>query len=145
MRPLVFVKGGEMNANEFLIPEKLPGLNEIISAARTNRYVAGQQKREVERLISVYIHQAQKRGELRPIKGACIIRITWIEATKRRDADNIQAGAKFILDAMKHAEIIPDDSQRYVKQVYHEIVPGGYDAARVEIIEDDRKHIKGSK
>lgn len=38
----------------------------------------------------------------------------WFEVGYERDADNIQAGSKFIMDAMVWAHIIPDDRLRYV-------------------------------
>jgi Holliday junction resolvase RusA-like endonuclease len=40
--------------------------------------------------------------------------ITWMEPNRRRDADNVQAGVKFILDGMVEAGFIPNDTQRYV-------------------------------
>ena len=54
------------------------------------------------------------------------------ERTKRRDADNIQSSAKFILDALKSCGVIKDDSRRYVTQVYHKIVDA--DADGVDVI-----------
>lgn len=120
--------------NGFEIPAKLPGLNEIIEAARTHWTVAAKQKRDTETLIGFYINQAKRKHRLRAVKEPVEVLITWQERTQKRDADNIEAGAKFILDAMKNAGIIIDDSRKYVRQVRHEITDGKTDKVFVKII-----------
>ena len=114
-----------MNAvNSFEIHGKLPSLNEVINANRTNRYAGAKLKRDIEILISAAISAAIKNGSLRPIEQSCIICIQWYEATRRRDADNIQSSQKFILDALVKCGILKNDSRKYVTQIYHEIVDG---------------------
>lgn len=120
--------------NGFEIPAKLPGLNEIIGAARSGWATGAKQKRDTETLIGFYINQAKRKHRLRAVKEPIEIWITWQERTRRRDVDNIEAGAKFILDAMKNAGIIIDDSRKYVRQVRHEITDGKTDKVFVKII-----------
>lgn len=110
--------------NSFEIHGKLPSLNEVINANRTNRYAGAKLKRNIEILISAAISAAIKNGSLRPIEQSCIICIQWYEATRRRDADNIQSSQKFILDALVKCGILKNDSRKYVTQIYHEIVDG---------------------
>ena len=72
---------------------------------------------------------------LRPVRNLCEIYIEWHEATKRRDADNIQSSTKFVLDAMVENGILQNDNRRHVRQVYHKIVDDERDFVVVEIKE----------
>lgn len=94
----------------FVIPGRLEGLNKVIEANRTNRYKGAQLKREQQTIV-VY---AIRRSGIRPVKKPCSIVFNWYERDRRRDLDNIYSAKKFILDAMKQAGIIKDDSQRWV-------------------------------
>ena len=48
------------------------------------------------------------------------ITFTWTEKDRRRDPDNIAAfGTKVILDALVEAQVLPDDSQRYVMELHN--------------------------
>lgn len=121
----------------FLINEKLPSLNEVIAANRTNKHIGARHKKQIEELIGWYILKAVSVGSLKPIDTACVIRITWHEKTKRRDVDNIQSAQKFILDALQKQGILKNDSRKYVKQIYHEVKDDIKDGVIVEIIEVD--------
>ena len=121
--------------NSFTIEARLPGLNEVISSNRSNRYKGAQQKRSVQDMIGFYILKALNDGSLKSVKTPVEISIHWNEKSKRRDVDNIQSAQKFVLDAMVEHGIIPDDSQRWVKQIYHLVIPGKED--KVEVIIHD--------
>lgn len=108
--------------NSFEIMGKLPSLNEVINANRTNRYVGAELKKNTENMIFIAIKNAVGKGTLNAINRPCIVHIRWHEKTKRRDADNIQSSQKFILDALVKCGILKNDSRKYVRQVYHEIV-----------------------
>ena len=120
--------------NYFEVPGKLPGLNEIIEAARSHWSAAARQKKDTETYIGYYIAIARRKRRLTPVKEPVYVYITWYEKTQRRDADNVEAGAKFILDAMKNNRIIIDDSRRYVRQVYHRIEDAPADGVRVDLV-----------
>jgi Holliday junction resolvase RusA-like endonuclease len=47
------------------------------------------------------------------------ITIKWVEKDRRRDYDNIQAGAKLILDALRKMGRIVNDSQKWLEPVVH--------------------------
>lgn len=126
--------------NRILIETKLPSLNEVVSKNRANRYMGATMKRQVQELIGWYIKLAQKRGEVHPVE-ECEISITWHERTKRRDVDNIQSAQKFILDAMVEQKLLPDDSRKYVKQIYHLVVDDDEDF--VEVVIDDSERSEG--
>lgn len=119
----------------FTIKAKLPSLNDVISANRTNKYVGAKFKSEIEEVIGWAIKQAIVTGKLKPVRKPCTIHIEWHEATKKRDVDNIQSSTKFVLDAMVKNGILQNDSRRYVKQVYHEIVDDKENFVIVEIRE----------
>lgn len=91
---------------------KLPSLNELIKAGRTNRYVGAKVKKEFTQDLA-WIFKAQARGKRYSEK--VVISIHCYEGNLRRDDDNVLSGAcKVILDALQVAGIIPNDSPRYV-------------------------------
>lgn len=99
---------------KFVIPGRLPGLNEIIASSRTHWAVANKQKIDA---MSTVIYAA-RAARIKPVKGFAEITITCHEPNKRRDADNVQSGAaKLALDALYKAGIIQGDGQRYIKLI----------------------------
>lgn len=91
---------------------KLPSLNELIKAGRTNRYVGAKVKKELTQDLA-WIFKAQARGKRYSEK--VVISIHCYEGNLRRDDDNVLSGAcKVILDALQVAGIIPNDSPKYV-------------------------------
>lgn len=115
----------------FTIEGKLPSLNDVIAKNRTNRYVGADFKKKIETSIGWAI----KKAKLKPIETPCVIEIEWHEATKRRDVDNIHSSVKFILDALVKNGILKNDSRRYVKQIYHEVIDDTTDFVVVKIKE----------
>lgn len=110
--------------NGFTIHAKLPSLNDVIRKDRSNKFAGAVYKKDTEKIISRYITKALETGELKPVSEPCTLRIDWYEKTRRRDADNIQSSQKFILDALVSNGVLPDDSRRYVTQIYHRIHDG---------------------
>jgi Holliday junction resolvase RusA-like endonuclease len=103
-------RGGTMTV---IIPIRLPGMNEIIAAAKSHHMAYATMKRKNTDDILWLIKRMPKHDT------ADII-IAWYEPNMRRDIDNISAGQKFILDALVKAGVIKDDSQKYVKSIRHE-------------------------
>ena len=64
-----------------------------------------------------------------------MIRFEWHERTKKRDADNIASAKKFILDALVKSCVLVDDSRKYVKGFYDEIIDDKEDFVIVELVE----------
>lgn len=93
---------------KFTIPARLPGLNELIAANRSNPHAGAKLKRETDEAVRLAIRAAR----LTPIKGAVKMRITFFEPNKKRDPDNVYSGVKFILDALVREGILQNDSQR---------------------------------
>ena len=95
---------------KFNIPMRLPGLNDVIGANRTNTYVGAKLKRETDAALCLVI----KAAHLKPVKGLCIVHMLFCEPNKRRDVDNVESAKKFILDALVHAGVLENDNPKHV-------------------------------
>ena len=96
------------------IPGRLPGLNEIIAAAKSHYAKYSNEKKEYTEEVAWLAKQAR----LPRFEKAYLI-ITWFEPNGRRDPDNVMAGQKFILDGLVQAGVLPGDSQKYIQGIYH--------------------------
>jgi len=123
------------------IPGRLPGLNEIIAAAKEHFGSYANMKDEYTASI------AWLAKKLPNFEKVALI-ITWYEPNSRRDPDNIMAGQKFILDGMVAAGTIPNDSQKHIKGIVHRFrVDKRNPRVEVEIvdIEKQAKAIEGQE
>lgn len=92
---------------KLIIPGKLPGMNEYISAERTNRYEAAAMKREAEKLV-IYAARSSLRGW--KAKGPVMMHYLWVEKDRKRDKDNISGyGRKIIQDSLVKAKFLRND------------------------------------
>lgn len=96
------------------IPGRLPGLNEIIAAAKSHYAKYSTEKKEYTEEVA----WLAKKAKLPRYEKSYLV-ITWHEPNSRRDPDNVMAGQKFILDGLVQAGVIPDDSQKYILGIYH--------------------------
>lgn len=87
---------------------KLPSLNEYIAVCRKNQYAAAKFKRDIEDQICLFINR------LPVFTHPVVIQFSWFEKDMKRDADNIAAGKKFILDALVKSGKLPNDSRKWV-------------------------------
>ena len=100
---------------KFDIEGRLPGLNEMIDAAKQGKgkyQPYALMKEEYTNMITWIAKKLPKYEKVALI-------ITWYEPDRRRDPDNIMAGQKFILDGMVQAGTIPNDSQKYISGIIH--------------------------
>lgn len=93
------------------IPGTFPGLNDYIGAERKHRQIAAKMKRE--ETLRVRLLSARLPRFTTPVK----LIITWREKDARRDPDNIIFAKKFILDGLKEAGVIEQDSQKWIKGI----------------------------
>lgn len=114
---------------KFSIPERLPGLNELIAENRKSKYAGAELKKYADTLVSIYARS------LKPMDKPCVIRITFTEPNHKRDIDNIYSGAKFVLDGLRYAGILQDDSQRWVTDLKCSVAFA--DKPKVEVVLDD--------
>jgi Holliday junction resolvase RusA-like endonuclease len=103
--------------SSFIIPGRLPGMNEIIDEARTNKYSSNGLKRVMEDDITI----AMLMHKAKPVHGRVIVSVWWYEPDARRDPDNIHAGIKFILDAMVSNGLIDGDGQKHIAGIIHHV------------------------
>ena len=88
------------------IPMVLPGLNEILGASNTNRFAYAGMKKKWGRTVSLYALQQK----FQPIVAPAHFEIECLEPNRRRDPDNIAAGAqKIILDALQESKLLGND------------------------------------
>ena len=98
-------------------PGRLPGLNEIIDAAKQGRGKYQPYAQMKDRYTSEIGWLAKKLPRYNRVD----ITITWYEPNRRRDIDNITGGGtKFILDGLVVGGAIKDDSQRYINSIAHQ-------------------------
>ena len=94
----------------FVVPGRLPGMNEITNSNRGNRYAGAKLKKEAQATVCWAI----KESGLTPVTRPFYLHCTWIEPNMRRDKDNVRAGVKFILDALQETGVIRNDGWREV-------------------------------
>jgi Holliday junction resolvase RusA-like endonuclease len=102
----------------FTIPGQLPGMNEIIKAAKSHFGSYSKMKKDCSDLI---ICSLTSMGMNEKYKCQVDVNITWHCANKRRDPDNIMAGTKFILDALQVSGVIKNDNWNGIRRIAHEI------------------------
>lgn len=99
-----------MIIQRFFIPGVLPGLNEIIGAAHRRNTKHGkwsgytQMKQQMLTMIGAEIINAR----LKPVPSAAFT-FFWGVPDKHSNPDNIRTAAKFILDALVHQKVLPND------------------------------------
>ena len=126
--------------NYFEIKTKLPSLNDVTYKNRSNKYSGNSYKRDIQDIIGYFIKEAVLKKTLRVPKAyPCILRIIWLEKTKKRDVDNIQSSQKFVLDALVECGIFIDDSRKYISQVFHFVEDAEADGVIVEIFEKEEE------
>jgi len=87
---------------KIVIPGEMPGMNEIIKAAKSHYHAYNKIKRENTNLVA---WSAKKI----PPKSRVYLRITWYAKNMRRDPDNIASAVKFIWDGLVEAKVIGND------------------------------------
>ena len=113
------------------IPGRLPGLNEMIGAARQNRFGSAKQKQVNTELVAWWAKQAKI-----PKMQKASLAITWYEPNQKRDKDNIMAGQKFIWDGLVMAGVLSNDGWKQIGDITHRFRIDKYNPrVEVELIE----------
>jgi len=95
-----------------IIPFRLPGMNEAVRVARSNRYQAAEHKRDWEHDLCALIWQQLPGVQ---ITGSVVIEFIWVEPDRRRDLDNVCGYArKLILDALVSTRVLQGDGWRHI-------------------------------
>lgn len=100
------------------IPFKLPSFNDYNNICRRNKWEANNFKKGVQGDIVWAI----KKSKLLKCYKAVKVNFIWIERTKKRDIDNVMSAKKFILDALVTANILINDSPKYVCEITDKLI-----------------------
>lgn len=125
-----------LNGQTLFIAEKLYSLNEY----RNAHYF---------KLNALKLHwldmtkMALIRYKIQPVLNPVEVYFTFqFVNNRRKDLDNYSATVKFILDALVHCEIIPDDSIKFIKAVRLDYQLGKVEGVGIEIVEVNSDWIK---
>ena len=98
------------------IEQVFPSFNTYIDAERRNRFQAAKMKKRWQDTATLFLRSAH----LEPITEPVHLHFAWREESRRRDVDGVSAFAqKSIQDALVGENILPDDSQKWVKGHSH--------------------------
>lgn len=93
------------------IPLPLPGLNDIIGTSQVHWGRYGKMKRKWGQTVGLY---AKSQGFAK-IAVPSHFEFEWLEASRKRDPDNVSAGGrKIILDALQDCELLENDNATWV-------------------------------
>jgi hypothetical protein len=106
----------KLKNDSFVIYDELCTLNEYIKTERNNRYQAGATKTSQTLICWKYARDSNLK-----LNGLFDLEINWFVKDYRTDSDNIFFAVKFILDGIVKAGVLPGDSRRYVRNIYHNI------------------------
>ena len=109
------------------IGAKFPSLNEYINAERRNRFLGAKMKKEWTELVTDIVKlRMALRDFIPPTDFPIGIKFIVHEQNTRRDIDNVAAMvAKFSLDGLVKAGVLPDDNQKYINKIEFEFVIDG--------------------
>ena len=96
----------------FFISGVLPGLNELIAAAKKRRGNWSAYA-DMKESYGRYIQTVIRKAKLKPMPRA-FIQLEWCEKNMKRDPDNVAAGKKFVNDALVNAGILPGDGWAHI-------------------------------
>lgn len=112
---------------KIIIPGELPALNEIIEAAKSHYGKYSSTKKDYTEIVGWY---ALKQTQIeKPVE----VWIKWFTKDAKKDPDNVAAGVKFILDGLKEAGVIKNDTRQWIKKIVHEFPEPDKKNPRIEI------------
>lgn len=111
-----------MSADVLTIQGRLIGVNELINAARTNRFGSAKQKHDQMDIVTKAI-LSDKEFRNNVYKSKVVVYIDFYERDLKRDADNvIGGGCKVAMDSLVENGILIDDSRKYVSRIVCEVL-----------------------
>jgi Holliday junction resolvase RusA-like endonuclease len=97
------------------IDEPLPGLNEILAAAKSG-HGRGNAYARMKADWTERIYFWAKSARMKPMPSPVRIGFLWVEKNRRRDPDNVAAGGrKLILDGLVKAGVLSDDGSHEIQ------------------------------
>lgn len=108
-----------MKSFTFFIPGPLPGMNEIIDAARGKKMAAARQKEIWTVRVGNYVDLKMNQTGFKGFPGSVFSSYLWQEPNRRRDPGNIISGMKFVEDGMVKAGLITGDGWKQIAGFQH--------------------------
>ena len=106
---------------QYTVTGKLAYLNDHDAANRANKFMGAKLKDKMTKLV---VQQLEGQP---PVTTPVVISFTWLYASKH-DFDNIRFAAKYVLDGMQKAGVLPNDNQSWVKgfggDTFVKVLPG---------------------
>lgn len=92
----------------FFVPGPLPGLNEVIAAAKSG-HGRGNGYARLKQSWTDAVWALALSAKLQPCDGPASVCFEWRERDRRRDPDNVAGARKFLLDGLVKAGVLADD------------------------------------
>ena len=117
-----------MADQEITIPGELPNLNAALAGAKRHwssyAQIKKQQTTKVARIA---------RGQRTPVTPPVDLVFSWTTKDKRVDPDNVSHGAKYAIDGLVNAGILPNDGRKVIRSLTHLFPEPDPRAPRVDI------------
>ena len=110
------------------IPGELPSLNAVLAGAKRHwSSYAALKKAQTNKVRWI------AQGQLTPVDGPVDLVFRWTTKNRKVDPDNTSHGAKYIIDGLVAAKILPDDSRKTIRSLTHHFPDPDPKSPRVEI------------
>jgi Holliday junction resolvase RusA-like endonuclease len=103
---------------ELWVNGPLPGMNEWISAAKRPSW-SKTSYTNLKKKWTEDVWKLAKAARLKKVDGPAHISFIWREKNRRRDIDNVSAGAKSVLDGLVKAGVLENDGWEHVFSIEH--------------------------
>ena len=117
-----------MANQEITIPGELPNLNAALAGAKRHWSSYAQIKKQQTNKVAWIA-----RGQLTPVTPPVDLVFSWTTKNKRVDPDNVSHGAKYIIDGLVNAGILPNDGRKVIRSLTHYFPEPDPRAPRVDI------------
>lgn len=104
----------EQKVYKLTVPGEFPGMNEIVAASKAHPMAYANMKDEHTEAVE-WVAKAARVPTMERVEVHC----HWVTKNRRRDPDNIAAAAKFVLDGLVKAKVLPSDGWRHVAGIKH--------------------------
>ena len=113
---------------EITIPGELPNLNAALAGAKRHWSSYAQIKKQQTNKVAWIA-----KGQLKPVTPPVDLVFEWTTKHKRVDPDNIRHGAKYAIDGLVNAGILPNDGRKVIRSLTHLFPEPDPRAPRVDI------------
>lgn len=121
-----------MTRASFWVDGPLPGMNEIVAAAKSGRGRGNgyaRQKAAWTNAVAVAALAAKVEHIPSPVTVTCV----WVEPNARRDPDNVEAAVKFLNDGLVMAGVLTGDRRKDIAAIRHQVITGKTPGVQVTI------------